>query len=115
MTGVQSTTVSPSSCSTRRSTPCVLGCCGPMLTVIVSLRSSGTARFSGLASRCSGLVARLRFARQSVAFDVLPEFFRCYLKRLSHLRRTTDLHRRILAQRETLPVFGHEKPPGIGM
>ena len=33
--------VSPESCSTRRSTPCVLGCCGPMLTVIVSLRSSG--------------------------------------------------------------------------
>ena len=35
------TIVSPESCSTRRSTPCVLGCCGPMLTVIVSLRSSG--------------------------------------------------------------------------
>src|SRR4030095_9232244 len=34
-------TVSPSSSSTSRSTPCVLGCCGPMLTVIVSLRSSG--------------------------------------------------------------------------
>src|SRR5215212_5834590 len=34
-------TVSPSSSSTRRSTPCVLGCCGPMLTVIVSVRSSG--------------------------------------------------------------------------
>src|SRR5690349_25170218 len=32
---------SPSSSSTSRSTPCVLGCCGPMLTVIVSLRSSG--------------------------------------------------------------------------
>src|SRR6187402_738571 len=33
--------VSPESCTTRFSTPCVLGCCGPMLTVIVSLRSSG--------------------------------------------------------------------------
>src|SRR4051812_21108560 len=35
------TTSSPDSSSTRRSTPCVLGCCGPMLTVIVSDRSSG--------------------------------------------------------------------------
>ena len=33
--------VSPSSSSTSRSTPCVLGCCGPMLTVIVSVRISG--------------------------------------------------------------------------
>src|SRR6266567_7996869 len=35
------TIVSPESSSTRRSTPCVLGCCGPILTVMVSLRSSG--------------------------------------------------------------------------
>src|SRR6266540_5361784 len=35
------TIVSPESCTTRFSTPCVLGCCGPMLTVMVSLRSSG--------------------------------------------------------------------------
>src|SRR6185436_15182238 len=38
--GDTDTTVSPSSSSTSRSTPCVLGCCGPMLTVIVSVRSS---------------------------------------------------------------------------
>ena len=30
---------SPSSSSTSRNTPCVLGCCGPMLTVIVSVRT----------------------------------------------------------------------------
>ena len=35
------TIVSPESVTMRFSTPCVLGCCGPMLTVIVSLRSSG--------------------------------------------------------------------------
>src|SRR6185295_17017469 len=35
------TIVSPASCTTMFSTPCVLGCCGPMLTVIVSVRSSG--------------------------------------------------------------------------
>src|SRR3954471_18755591 len=37
------TIVSPDTCTTMFSTPCVLGCCGPMLTVIVSLRSSGMA------------------------------------------------------------------------
>src|ERR671912_1583879 len=41
--GAADTMVSPSSSSTRRSTPCVLGCCGPMLTVIVSLRISAIA------------------------------------------------------------------------
>src|SRR5450432_2638255 len=40
MVGAAESTVSPSSSSTRRSTPCVLGCCGPMLTVIVSERRS---------------------------------------------------------------------------
>src|SRR5579864_3573360 len=33
MTGRQRTTTSPSSVSSNRSTPCVEGCCGPMLTV----------------------------------------------------------------------------------
>src|SRR6266516_93935 len=32
--GVQSTTVSPSSLSTSRKTPCVLGCCGPIFNSI---------------------------------------------------------------------------------
>src|SRR5215510_10463822 len=38
--GLTETTVSPSSSSTSRSTPCVLGCWGPMFTVIVSVRRS---------------------------------------------------------------------------
>src|SRR3990172_7239954 len=36
MSGMQLTTRSPSSSSSRRSTPCVLGCCGPMLSRTVS-------------------------------------------------------------------------------
>src|SRR6266545_6583777 len=40
MTGRTPTTVSPSSCRMSRKTPCVLGCCGPMLRVS-SLASSG--------------------------------------------------------------------------
>src|SRR5262245_55322002 len=41
MMGEADRTVSPSSSRTIRSTPCVLGCCGPMLTVMVSVRMSG--------------------------------------------------------------------------
>ena len=37
-----STTVSPSSVRTRRSTPCVDGCCGPMLMTIRSPASKSS-------------------------------------------------------------------------
>jgi hypothetical protein len=40
MVGITDWMTSPSSSSTSRSTPWVLGCWGPMLTVIVSVRSS---------------------------------------------------------------------------
>ena len=43
MTGLHRTTYSPSSSSSRRSTPCVEGCCGPMLMIIVSWRISPEA------------------------------------------------------------------------
>src|SRR5215472_10264475 len=43
--GFAETIVSPESCTTMFSTPCVLGCWGPMLTVIVSERSSGIRVF----------------------------------------------------------------------
>src|SRR5258706_11388126 len=39
MIGLAPTMVSPSSSSATRSTPWVEGCCGPMLRVIVSLRT----------------------------------------------------------------------------
>src|SRR6187399_788076 len=39
MIGLALSTVSPSSSSTTRSTPCVDGCCGPMLRVMVSVRT----------------------------------------------------------------------------
>src|SRR3954462_12795121 len=52
MCGMQRTTVSPSSSSTRRSTPCVAGCWGPMLMSICSPASSGSA--AGGASSATG-------------------------------------------------------------
>src|SRR5579862_1800005 len=41
--GLAETMFSPSSVNTMFNTPCVLGCCGPMLTVIVSVRISDIA------------------------------------------------------------------------
>src|SRR3982074_2173381 len=40
MSGSASRTTSPSSFSRTRSTPCVLGCCGPMLSSIQSVGGS---------------------------------------------------------------------------
>src|SRR5689334_7755010 len=42
MCGMTSEITSPSVRSTSRSTPCVLGCCGPMLTSISSVRTSNS-------------------------------------------------------------------------
>src|SRR5580704_6339476 len=42
MCGVTSWTISPTVRNSRRSTPCVLGCCGPMLTSISSVRTSNS-------------------------------------------------------------------------
>src|SRR3712207_8383832 len=39
--------VSPSSSSTRRSTPCVAGCCGPMLISMCSPARSGSSAGTG--------------------------------------------------------------------
>src|SRR5438445_5480951 len=65
MVGDADTTVSPSSCSTSRSTPCVLGCCGPMFTVIVSVRSIFFSR-GGPSPRSSPLAA-LKFPFDQLA------------------------------------------------
>src|SRR5438045_7211763 len=46
---------SPSVRRTSRSTPCVLGCCGPMLTSISSVRTSN----STIVGSCAGAVATI--------------------------------------------------------
>src|SRR5260221_9883858 len=43
ISGTALTTVSPSIVNISRSTPCVLGCCGPILMVIVSMRCPPSA------------------------------------------------------------------------
>src|SRR6187399_2782471 len=71
--GSAPTMVSPSSSSTSRNTPCVLGCCGPMLTVIVSVRNSGIVLqvlFHPLAHRVNPRAMHFLNPRGHVARDI---------------------------------------------
>src|SRR5206468_5057331 len=66
MCGTQRTTVSPSSSSTSRSTPCVAGCCGPMLISMCSPSSSGStagAALSGTRFPASSVASGTRCGR----------------------------------------------------
>src|SRR5258708_6620026 len=101
-----STTFSPSSRSTTRSTPCVLGCCGPML-ITSSLVSNMAPRtmpadssaFPGLLN--VGLVARLT--------ELQP------IERILHQQLARALERIVLTLGKPLPVVRHQNPPAIGM
>src|ERR1700761_8619817 len=55
--GSTRSTTSPSSSSTRRSTPCAAGCCGPKL--MVKLRSAVSAMVLARHSKCGGLLGNL--------------------------------------------------------
>ncbi len=55
MTTSASTTFSPSSFSTTRSTPCVAGCCGPMLMTSSSVSNIGRATSGSIYSISASL------------------------------------------------------------
>src|SRR5262245_65237350 len=64
-------TTSPSSSTTRRSTPCVLGCCGPMLMVTVSgVRGSGGAGLGSISCMPGSGLQRKVFA-QGVPLEIV--------------------------------------------
>src|SRR5690348_3621958 len=99
MTTSASTTFSPSRRRTTRSTPCVLGCCGPMLIT------------SSLVSNISpwmvcGLFNVHLFARLAQLQPV---------ERIFHQQLAGAFERVILALREALPVFRHQYAPAIGV
>src|ERR1700736_6462578 len=82
MMGRQWTTISPSSTSSSRSTPCVDGCCGPMLIVISSrssaagtelvVRSVSAIHLSGY-REIDGLAAERLGASERVALPVVGQ------------------------------------------
>ena len=89
MCGVTSVTNSPSVRSTTRNTPCVLGCCGPMLMSISSVRTSNSTVSGWIRSVGIGL-----FQRDSVVL-------------VRHLV--------IFPQRMAFPIFRAKDAAQIGM
>src|SRR5215471_9713192 len=87
MTGLQATTFSPSSSSATRSTPCVLGCWGPMLSVMVSLRTVADLLGCEFLQRRRRLQAAGRVVRERHLFVA---------------------ERRILPQRPAHPILGEQ-------
>src|SRR5262245_48270659 len=67
MCGVTSETTSPSVRNTSRSTPCVLGCCGPMLTSISSVRTSNSITRGS--SKAVAMVFRYLLSADAVIFQ----------------------------------------------
>src|SRR6202171_2286081 len=89
------TTVSPSSSSKTRSTPCVDGCCGPMLRTIV---------FAGPVAVWTIVMAMIHLS-----------YFRRAPSRSRTRKSARALHGIILAKGVAFPVFGQEHAPQIGM
>src|ERR1700730_16360172 len=72
MTGRQWTTVSPSSTSSSRSTPCVDGCCGPM-SMVSSSRSSVRAINPSRDREVDRLTTQWLGSSQGVALPVVGQ------------------------------------------
>src|SRR5215471_13249196 len=94
MIGLHAITVSPSSSSATRSTPCVEGCCGPMFRVMVSLRTVLDLLRLEVRERRRGQDAMRRVVRERHLFVA---------------------ERRVLAQRPADPVLGQQNAAQIGM
>src|SRR5277367_5119881 len=93
MSGTIFSTVSPSISMTRRSTPWVDGCCGPMLrTMVVSPEPSTTWGSSSEPVETNSVIGRDRCLSLAVA-----------------------LHWLILAQRVAFPFVGHYDAAQVGV
>src|SRR5260370_42083242 len=97
MVGAAESTVSPSSSSTIRSTPCVLGCCGPMLTVITSVLMSGIcfpppARHEG--TKAAKITKRIGLSCASCSSCLRDSraFEHCYLHQLADHMQQRPVH-----------------------
>src|ERR1700754_3768766 len=93
MSGVALTTISPSSTSSRRNTPCVDGCCGPIEIVICVSSGRSTT------SNCGGMLTT----------DDTDK-----LRLLQTIWLVTS-QRKILAQRVSLPIVRQQNAAQIRM
>src|SRR5882762_10596960 len=101
MSGMASFITSPSARTTKRSTPCVEGCCGPMLRVM-----SSVARPPSRVSRCTSTSNPARPISASRLQQALPR------GRDAVVLLGLD---EVLAQRVSRPVLRHEDAAEIGM
>src|SRR3954467_12531146 len=106
MTTSASTTFSPSSRSTTRSTPCVLGCCGPML--ITSSLVSNIAPW-WMPGESSALPVLLNVSLLARLAQLQP------VDGILHQQLAGSFERIVLALRKPLPVFRHQNPAPIGV
>src|SRR5713101_8178889 len=106
--------ISPSVRNSRRSTPCVLGCCGPMLTSISSVRTSNstTRGSSKVRLMVIFLVRRGRIhpaGGVTIAAVGTTAGMRLRERRLSAADAVIfQRHVIIFAERMTLPIFRTE-------
>ena len=120
MTGLMRSTSSPSSSIMRRSTPCVDGCCGPMLMIIVSPSSSSGHMPPPVSttSRVRDALAQLLRALVGLALEALLFGSSCIVHRGTRVafeRHRDTRGRVVLAQRVAVPVVGHEDAREVGM
>src|SRR5262245_56807288 len=102
MTTSASTTFSPSSRRTTRSTPCVLGCCGPMLITSSFVSNIAPRTVSGC---MNGALLNLGL------FLGLPELQP--VDRILHEELAGPFERIVFALRKSLPVVGHQDASAI--
>ena len=109
MIGVHLMTVSPSSSSSRRSTPWVEGCCGPMLMIIVSWRISPVRASTAGASGVLGVVGASAIGPQ-VVVRVSTGGMNAPWKRVF-----TPPSASVFSSGWPLPALGQQQRPGVGM
>src|SRR3990170_5654320 len=109
--GMQLTMRSPSSSSSSRSTPCVLGCCGPMLSSIVS---PCRARSETRCFNSSTVISRVEvgIAVRSLASVGFAPVDLVEVEGELHFFVAQGM---VLAQRVSDPVVGHQNPAQVGM
>src|SRR6266545_8412676 len=103
MTGLDRTTVSPSSSSMMRSTPWVDGCCGPMLMIMVCSSAGTSGGFCDSASEMRSTESASRSSACSTGIGHPLELHRDGADRV------------VLAQRVPLPLLGHEDAGHVGV
>src|SRR5882762_10489723 len=114
MSGVDLTTISPSSTSSSRRTPWVDGCCGPIEIVICVSRGRSTISNCGGMSMVDVLIG-LCSVDFSLCLFASNHRLKFMLLKLFQTVRFITSQRKILSQRMALPVVRQENAAQVRM